>query len=142
MDSKRVRIGSRSVEFKYCATDDSGRVHRIYAVWSPSKPSRWKSGQLEQYRKARDHFLAEVNAAIGVKPISIDAIDPAGVDIAGLRQAGEVLLAARAAGITCCTDAGEIRCHGDPALLSIWEPCLRPHSAGIVALLAAQRQAA
>jgi hypothetical protein len=108
---RRVRIGSRSVRFA-CAGDLAGLEHHVLAIWSPSPPSRWKPGQLAKYCEARDAFLAEMDAAIGCKPIVLDKIDP--VDVAALRQAAEVLLAARAAGVSCSTDDSEIRYHGDP----------------------------
>lgn len=135
---RRVRIGSRSVQF-LCA-DLSGLEHHVLAIWDPAPPKRWKQGQLAKYRAERDAFMAELDEAIGCKAIVLDKMDLEGVAV--LNQAGEVLLAAKAAGVTCTADGGEIRYHGDPVLVAVWEPVVRPHAKGVAVWLAAQRKPA
>ena len=129
--SARTRIGSRWVAF-VCAGDQSGREHHVAAVWDPAPPSRWKAGQLEQYRRARDAFLAELGAVLCCKPIVIDGADLEGVG--ALREAAEVLLSAQHAGVVVDRDG----IHGDPALLDAWRPTLDRHSQRIADLLAAR----
>lgn len=127
--STRVRIGSRWLRF-FCDRDQRGLERHYLAIWDPTPPKRWKSRQLEAYRRARDAFLEQVDADLGCKSIVLDALDQEGVPV--LREAAEVLLAARRAGVTVAAN-GEI--HGDIA--SAWEPVLRQHAEGIAALLAA-----
>jgi hypothetical protein len=133
---RSVRIGSRSVRFTHVAL--SGQEHHVAAIWDPAPPRRWKAGQLARYRAARDAFVAEVDEVLGCKPILIDKGDLAG--LADLVPAGEILLAGRRAGVTCTAAGGEIQYHGDPDLVAVWAPRLRPHSAEIRVWLGAQRR--
>jgi hypothetical protein len=133
---RSVRIGSRSVRFTHVAL--SGQEHHVAAIWDPAPPARWKPNQLAKYRKARADFLAEMDATLGCKPILIDKGDLAG--LADLVPAGEILLAARRAGVACTAADGEIQYHGDPDLVAVWAPRLRPHSAEIRVWLGAKRQ--
>jgi hypothetical protein len=90
-----------------------------------------ETGPLAQYRKARDDFMAELDAAFGCKPILLDKMDLEGVS--GLVRAAAVMTAAKSAGVTVTPDG----LHGARELLDVWGPVLAQHAEALALLVAA-----